>query len=186
MSDNRYTTATSAVSPNRAAINAIQALREELDVVDHEDPDKHYIGTALPIPTNSMVLPIGAGNTAGVSPFPARADHEHAFAAGSWTGVSYQNSWADYGSGFQAVQYRKAGDMVYIRGLANPPTTPAGTVITNLPTAFRPPAQQIFICHAGEPHQFARVDIAANGDVSYISGPDGYVSFAQIFFSTLS
>ena len=44
---------------------------------EHQDTDKHYIGDALPVPSNSHIKPSGIGSSAGSSPFPSRADHVH-------------------------------------------------------------------------------------------------------------
>lgn len=57
--------------------SAITALQEQLDVVNHEDPDKHYIGGALPVASDSELRSVGVNTTAGSSPLPARADHVH-------------------------------------------------------------------------------------------------------------
>jgi hypothetical protein len=44
---------------------------------DHVDPDKHWMGEGLPVPSDSEVKGVGVIKTAGTSKFPARADHEH-------------------------------------------------------------------------------------------------------------
>jgi len=48
-----------------------------LTIREHQDTDRHYIGDALPMPSDSQVKSIGSGPAAGVSPFPARVDHTH-------------------------------------------------------------------------------------------------------------
>lgn len=59
-----------------------------------------------------------------------------------WTPVTFMNGFSNYGSGFQTVQYRKIGDIVYVRGLM------AGgalsTICFQLPVGFRPPAHMQF------------------------------------------
>lgn len=59
--------------------NQNSAFREQnLTVRDHEDPDKHYIGGSLPIPTQSEIAAtVGSVSAVGNSPIPARADHAH-------------------------------------------------------------------------------------------------------------
>lgn len=57
---------------------ALDALDSSLSTVDHEDPDKHYIGAALPVASDNELRPVGVNTTAGASPYPARADHIHA------------------------------------------------------------------------------------------------------------
>lgn len=46
---------------------------------EHQDTDKHYIGDALPVPSPESVAPTTLWTAVGESPFPARADHSHAF-----------------------------------------------------------------------------------------------------------
>lgn len=50
---------------------------EALTEVSHQDPDKHWIGEALPAPSQSEVEKSGTVSGVGESPFPARADHTH-------------------------------------------------------------------------------------------------------------
>ena len=60
---------------------------------EHQETDKHYIGDALPVAADDSVAPIYLNNFVGESPFPARADHAHAFRGvyGSYasSGVKY-------------------------------------------------------------------------------------------------
>jgi microcystin-dependent protein len=51
---------------------------ENLTLRDHYDPDKHWIGESLPVPTQSEIAAtVGSTASPGDSPFPARADHTH-------------------------------------------------------------------------------------------------------------
>ncbi len=66
---------------------------ENLTEYTHLDPDKHWIGEALPSPSLAEVKFAGLQTTPGVSPFPARADHRHDVktvftALGNGTGVT--------------------------------------------------------------------------------------------------
>lgn len=71
-----------------------KAFRETyMSLREHQDTDKHYIGDALPVPSSSMVQAIGASSSAGVQPFPARADHSH----------DAQLAWGFFSSGYQTV-----------------------------------------------------------------------------------
>lgn len=57
----------------------------------------------------------------------------------AWTGFAYSNSWADFGNGFTAGQYRKDNwGQVYIRGTLSEGTKTAGTTIITLPAGYRP------------------------------------------------
>jgi hypothetical protein len=53
--------------------------QETLTIIDHLDPDKHWIGEGLPAAGNDTALSAGYGSHIGTSPFPARADHQHDF-----------------------------------------------------------------------------------------------------------
>src|SRR4030095_2516657 len=77
------------------------------------------------------------GQEITVSAFGAPvANAINALAPTSWTNVTYQNSWADY-AGAQRFQYRKIGDMVWLRGTFGGGT--AAATITIFPVGFRPP-----------------------------------------------
>jgi hypothetical protein len=65
-------------------------------------------------------------------------DLNASLASTAWTAVTYTNSWVDFGAGNQAVQYRKVGDMVQMRGLMKSGTI--GLASFTLPSGFRPPA----------------------------------------------
>ena len=71
--------------------SAATALGEALDVVSHEDPDKHMIGGSLPVATDEELQPIGTESGAGASPFPARADHVHPLQIIRVIGLSERN-----------------------------------------------------------------------------------------------
>jgi len=57
---------------------------------------------------------------------------------GAWTALSYNNSWADFGSGLQVGQYRKLfNGVVQLRGVIKGGTKTAGTTIFTMPTGYR-------------------------------------------------
>ena len=60
--------------------------------------------------------------------------------AGAWTAVTFQNGWANKGGNEQPCQYRKIGDIVYLRGMMTRNPVPFATAAFNLPVGFRPPA----------------------------------------------
>lgn len=83
-----------------------------------------------------------------------------------WTALTFAASWGDFAAGWQVCQYRKIGDVVYLRGLATP-TVANSTPITTLPTGYRPPATVLLgvQCSSG----VRRVDIN-NAGVIIMSG----------------
>lgn len=54
----------------------------------------------------------------------------------AWVNMTYLNSWRTY-PGYQALQYRKIGDIVYLRGFVQSPGT--ATAMATLPSGFWPP-----------------------------------------------
>lgn len=106
-----------------------------------------------------------------------------------WTAVTFGTGWANYGSGYQAVSYRKIGDVVTLRGLADSAANAWTTFPTmfTLPAGFAPPARLIYNLRsinlgvAGH----CRFDILSTGAVNYNDGGNGsgWVSLDGIAFS---
>jgi len=66
-----------------------------------------------------------------------------------WTAFPFAAGFSDLGGGWQAVQYRKIGDIVYLRGaIAKISSFAVGDVLGTLPPGFRPPAPVSFACLA--------------------------------------
>lgn len=84
-----------------------------------------------------------------------------------WTNVTYVNSWADAAPSL-AVQYRKIGDIVYLRGSAMHPTDGRGLSICVLP--YTPPYdnQAGTIGYTGT-WGLAEFDVLTTGAVRYNS-----------------
>jgi hypothetical protein len=62
----------------------------------------------------------------------------------AWTGLSYSNSWGDFGSGNQVGQFKKDNfGNVCIRGLLTLGTLTAGTTMVTLPAGYRPASVQV-------------------------------------------
>lgn len=81
-----------------------------------------------------------------------------------WTTLPFAANWQSY-PGFQPCQYRKVGDIVYLRGLAQMVNASAGVGIAILPAGFRPPARLVIPRWGGEPNAGSRVDILNDGSV---------------------
>jgi hypothetical protein len=99
-----------------------------------------------------------------------------------WTDVTFQNSWRNYGSGFQPCQYRLNGDNVELRGLMLGGAIPS--IAFNLPPGFRP-LQHLMapIWTSGTP---AGVQIDTSGGVQILSGSTGYSSLDGLRFSRVA
>lgn len=85
---------------------------------------------------------------------------------GAFGQPAWQNGWSNYGSGFQVVQFRKAGgDMIQIRGLA---VIGSSNTIFTLPTGYRPTSRQLRVTDGGV--MFGRVDVHTTGEVIMVYG----------------
>lgn len=92
---------------------------------------------------------------------------------GGWTVLSYSNNWTDFGSGFQVGQYRKVGDVVYVRGLLKRSTgTPSvGETVATLPSGFRPPTDITNVAQeAAGVSSFSRIDVTTAGIIKWVTG----------------
>lgn len=96
-----------------------------------------------------------------------------------WTGVTFQNGWISF-AGQQAVEFRKQGDRVFIRGQMASGTI--STVAFTLPVGYRPPAEIDFIVIAGA-STFGNIAVRANGDVVPQVGNTTYFA-VNLDFST--
>lgn len=57
----------------------------------------------------------------------------------AWTPVTFQNSWTNYGSGYDTAAYMKDSlGFVHIKGFIKSGTTSSSTPIFTLPVGYRP------------------------------------------------
>ena len=101
---------------------------------------------------------------------------------GAWTGLSFGSGWASYGGGFNSGQYKKVGDIVFLRGLVAR-TSGVGTTIATLPSGYRPAAQCVFITNATD--AFGRVDVQTDGVILLNNGTPTYVQLDGLSFSVV-
>jgi len=146
------------------------------------------------IPNNIAIMPVGnvgVGTTNPSSKLEVVGDLKvsgNIIGSTPWTSFPFAAGYNDYedghpGSGFQRVQYRKIGDIVYIRGLAHKAdhaVIPNGAIFGTLPVGFRPPAIATFATAAGPS---AVVSIGPSGSV-YSSGSVEYQGLDGVSFST--
>jgi hypothetical protein len=98
-----------------------------------------------------------------------------------WTGVTFQGGWYQYPDPqFAPVQYRKIGDIVFLRGLTagGTPTLP----IFTLPAGFRSP----YTLHVAFASNAAAVygHVKNNGEVTPSGGATAWVDLSSVQFST--
>jgi hypothetical protein len=102
----------------------------------------------------------------------------------AWTAVTFLNGWHDFGGGYQTAQYRKVGDIVYVRGtIANSGTPPS--VCFTLPAGFRPLATMMFPAAIfTTQRQILAIMVSTAGNVT-IYDYMGNVDLNTIQFSTI-
>jgi len=108
-------------------------------------------------------------------------------AGDDFTNVTYNGSWADFGSPYEEVSYRLLADgTVQLRGLAKHATTSTTGIVFTLPVGYRPAKTRHYKIDAGP--GWAIITIASGGVVaiaSYVSsGSAANVSFDGVSFDT--
>ena len=84
-----------------------------------------------------------------------------------WSPFPFAAGFLDLGGGWQAVQYRKIGDIVYLRGAISKNSSFApGDVLGTLPPGFRPPAPVSFSCFAPAGTAGIAIVVAQTGQIS--------------------
>jgi hypothetical protein len=99
--------------------------------------------SCLAYPPKGLVVLGPLGATASLSSLEAEVNSLQTFTQDSgWFSVgvggnpAFQNSWGNFGSGWQVAQYRKVGTQVFLRGLVTGGAS--STAIFTLPTGYRP------------------------------------------------
>ena len=139
--------------------------------------------------TQFAVDQISAGPTAPTNPeaelWYDTADNGSALSLPTpWTGVTFQNSWTNFGSGYQDAQYRKVGDIVYLRGWVKGGA--AAVTMFQLPVGFRPPAY-VHMGGAEANDKFGVMRCDPSGNVAlWIGDPANHVSINNLFFSSVA
>jgi len=96
----------------------------------------------------------------------------------SWTGLSFQNNWANQGGLWQTAQYIKdASGYVHVRGVIKRAVAYADTVVGTLPTGYRPVAERLW--RTTDP---GRWSIRANGEFFIQGGGASYMTLDGITF----
>ena len=98
----------------------------------------------------------------------------------SWTGLSLAAGWANYGNDYDGAAFRRENGRVHLRGLVTRTDglPPAKSAIGTLPVGYRPPKRTMFAVNGGP--QVARVDVAANGQVIWVSGNANEKDFTSL------
>lgn len=122
--------------------------------------------TGWGIPITDEVNRLSAALPASISVIPT-----------AWTTPTYQNGWVEYAAG-RGAQYRKIGDIVYIRGIIKNGT--AGLTAFTLPSGFRPNPDVSFIVNRDALTGIVTIDVT--GEVKPATTA-GYIYLNPIFFA---
>lgn len=105
---------------------------------------------------------------------------------GNWMGLSFGTGWGNYGGGYQACQYMRFGNIVFLRGLALL-SSGTGANIGNLPSGYRPTSGQIIKASASSASAgVSRIDITAAGAINVVGGAttNMWVYLDHVFFTS--
>jgi hypothetical protein len=149
--------------------------------------------TALPdtiFDDTTRYLEMKVGTDPEMSPRQRLTSVAYSFRIAStpWTSFPFAAGYDNYedahpGNGFQRVQFRKIGDIVYLRGdihKADHAAIPNAALLGTLPVGFRPPARMRFTVHPSG----TIIDVLPTGDVVSFVNPTDYQFLDGIFFST--
>lgn len=101
----------------------------------------------------------------------------------TWLALTLLNGWLNFPGG-QAIQYRKIGDIVYVRGQVKPGTIGAGTALFTLPVGFRPPTTiEVTLVHSDGGGNAAFYCDAASGNFGFNAAPTGTVTRISLLFN---
>ena len=121
---------------------------------------------------------VGLRQNPAHDPYPFRPD-ESTIWIGDTAAPAFENSWVNYGAGWEEAGARRIGTMVYLFGLVRDGTKSAD--IFKLPEGWRPGAGHIFaqtISSGGA----IRIDVQSDGSVLAGAGTYTWVSLSGIVF----
>jgi len=101
----------------------------------------------------------------------------------NWIGLTFQNSWTNYGYEYNNGSYRRTSDgVVNLKGLLKKNGTfVSNEIIATLPVGYRPSEQLIFQTST-MPNAASRVDVDTSGNIRVVVGDASWVSIDGITF----
>lgn len=123
-----------------------------------------------------------AGGNSIISMTPARIGLNQEL--GDWVNLSLGSGWTNHGSAFNVAQYKKVGDLVFLRGMVTASSWSTTPILATMPENFRPLAQVMYAC-MGNANATVRIDVEAGGALRWVSGGAGtlWISLSNIVFS---
>jgi hypothetical protein len=100
-----------------------------------------------------------------------------------WQAPALQNSWVNYGDGFDPVGYMKDSlGFVHIKGFIKSGTTTLGTLVFTLPAGYRPAASSYYCSGVGSGSTINAWEVNAAGAFKVIVANATYSSIGHIIF----
>lgn len=104
----------------------------------------------------------------------------------NWINFTYVNGWSDLGAPFTLGQYRRIASPPFslqITGALHAGTIAAGTVVTNIPSPYRPNTDHVFsVSDFTSATGIRRMRFSSNGDLSI---PDAYPVGGNVFIDVI-
>lgn len=166
---------------------ATPATTDLLNIVDVSDTTMNASGTNKKIQAKYFLTTNGTANTlsdhiAGNSKNITDLGTITCTLLGeTWNAVTFNTGWSNLGGAWHGVKYKKAGDLVFLRGLAQR-TSGSETTIFTLPVGYRASLAYLFTAYSST--GIASIEITNAGLVKLNSGGTAYVSLDGIVFST--
>jgi hypothetical protein len=156
-----------------------------------------WTDTTLNSQETSHTVPAGSGATVTIKVTARNSTGSSSSDTASatiptWNDASFQTpaTWSDYGVGYSTLDYTKTlGDVVVLKGMVKKSSAmTTNEVIFTLPVGYRPTHRLVFITssYTGGVSGTARIDVAANGEVRFVSGNNTWISLDGIRFLSSS
>lgn len=101
----------------------------------------------------------------------------------AWTAPALQNSWVNYGNGYDAVGYMKDSiGFVHIKGMIKSGTTSFGTLLFTLPVGYRPGGHSYIVSGHTAGGGLAAYEVKSTGEVNILVANATYSGIGHITF----
>ena len=129
---------------------------------------------------DSVTNQTAGGSLAGTYPNPSFAANEAWRVVGAAGQPAFQNSWANYGSGYTGARFKKDKEnTVFVEGLVASGAT--GVPIFNLPVGYRVTGGNVLFATQTNANTIGRLELNTSGDIYMASGSNAWFSVCCSF-----
>lgn len=101
----------------------------------------------------------------------------------AWSAPTLQNSWVNYGSGYDTVGYMKDSlGFVHVKGMIKSGVTTLGTLLFTLPAGYRPSGHSYIVSGFNNGGTVAAFEIRSTGEFNLLNGNATYTGMGHIVF----